>query len=144
VGVEPGSEQFVGWDGSGFTLKPTLAGVLTDNLEPVGAVSVVETGAVTLPVVAPFEFGGGIVGYNVTDEGNGLTEDVVITIVGAGTGATTGPQTIVAGKLLSVAPGNLGEGYGPGTTATVSGGSSAGTVGGGTTTGGNGGRLTAV
>lgn len=144
VGVPLGSEQFVGWNGETFELKPTLASVLADNLEPVGKVSVVEGGAFRLPAITPFEFGGGIVGYNVTDQGNGLTEPVTITIVGTGSGATAGPQTIVNGKLLSVAPGNLGAGYGSGTTATVSGGSGGTTPGGGTAAGGNGGRMTDV
>ena len=141
VNVPLSSNQVVAFDGDKYQVQPTLPQVLADGMTPTGSVSVVGAGAVTLPVVAPIEFGGSIVGYNVTSQGNGLTEDVVITIVGTGTGATTGTQVISAGKLISVAQGNLGTGYGSGTTATVSGGVSGGSVGGGQALGGNNGRL---
>lgn len=38
VGLALGADQFVGWDGAQYQLKPTLADVLSDDLEPVGAV----------------------------------------------------------------------------------------------------------
>ena len=146
VGVTPGSTQFVGWDGQQFQLKPTLASVLSDNLEPVGRVSVVSTAAPTLPTIVPIISGGQIVGYNVTDGGAGASQPYTLTLgsVGGGSGATFGPQTIVAGVLIAVAPGNPGVSYSGGTTVTASGGQGGAISGGGTATGGNGGRLTAV
>ena len=144
VGVVPESEQFVGYDGNQFILKPTLASVLADNLEPVGKVSVVGTGTPTLPTISPIVAGGGVVGFNVVSGGSGASEPYTLTITGAGTGATAGAQTIVAGVLIAVAPGNAGSGYGGGTTVTPSGGSGGGASGGGTAVGGNGGRLSNV
>lgn len=148
VGVQPGSEQYVGWDGSGFQLKPTLAGVLADNLEPVGKASVVTTAPPTLPVINPIIAGGGVVGFDVVNGGSGASQPYTLTITdpgGPGVGATAGAQTIVAGVLISVAPGNAGHSYDGSTTVTPSGGSGgAGPTGGGTAIGGNGGRLTAV
>lgn len=146
VGVTPGSEQFVGWDGSEFQLKPTLASVLADGLEPVGKVSVVSTAVPTLPVIHPIISGGGIVGYDVVNGGAGASQPYTLTIAdGPGSGATAGLQTIVAGILISVAPGNAGHSYDGSTTVAASGGSGGGgTPGGGTAVGGNGGRMTAV
>jgi hypothetical protein len=146
VGVPPSSEQFVGWDGNGFQLKPTLASVLADNLEPVGKVSVVSTAVPTLPVINPIISGGGIVGYDVVTGGAGASQPYTLTITdGPGSGATAGAQTIVSGVLISVAPGNAGHGYDGSTVVTPSGGSGGGNVpGGGTAVGGNGGRMTAV
>ncbi len=37
------ASQFVGWDGDQYRLAPTLAQVLSDNLEPVGAITVGST-----------------------------------------------------------------------------------------------------
>jgi hypothetical protein len=146
VGVAPESEQFVGWDGSQFQLKPTLAAVLADNLEPVGKVSVVSTATPTLPVIDPIITGGQVIGYNVISGGSGASQPYTLTFgsVGSGVGATFGVQTIIAGVLISIAPGNPGVNYSGGTTVTASGGSGGGQSGGGTTAGGNGGRMTAV
>lgn len=147
IGVTPGSNLFVGYDGSRYQMKPTLAAVLADNLVPVGKVSVVETGVPTLPVIVPIVSGGGVVGYNVTNQGNGITGplDLVVNDPGeSGAGATTGAQTIQNGKLISVAPGNAGANYGANTVVAVSGGVNPGTPGGGTAAGGNGGRMTDV
>ena len=146
IGVPPESEQFVGWDGSQFQLKPTLAAVLADSLEPVGKVSVVSTATPTLPVIDPIISGGQIIGFNVISGGSGASQPYTLTFgsVGGGSGATFGTQTIVAGVLISIAPGNPGTSYSGGTTVTASGGSGGGQSGGGTTTGGNGGRMTAV
>lgn len=141
IGVPFSSSQVVAHDGTSYQAQPTLPQVLSDPMTPTGSVSVVGSGAVMLPVVVPIETGGAIVGYNVTDQGNGLTADVTITIVGTGTGATAGTQTRMGGKLISVAAGNAGSGYGSGTTTTISGGVSPGTLGGGQDLGGNGGRL---
>jgi len=147
VGVTPGSNLFVGWDGSKYVLRATLADVLgDDDFTPIGKVSVVETGVPVLPAVSlVLGAGGSVIAWNVTNQGNGLTGDVNLAIVtGTGAGATPGMQTIQNGKLISVAPGNPGANYGGGDTVTVTGGIGAGTPGGGTAVGGNGGRLTAV
>jgi hypothetical protein len=147
IGVTPGTDQFVGWDGSTYVLRPTLASVLSDNLEPVGKVSVVSTAAPTLPVISPVVVSGYIVGFNVVSGGAGASQPYVLTFgsVGGGVGATFGAQTIQNGVLISVAAGNPGNGsYSGGTTVTASGGSGGGQAGGGTAIGGNGGRLSAV
>ncbi len=62
VGLQFGPSQFVGWDGSQFQVKNTLAAVLADNLEPVGGVMIgnSQTG------------GGGTAGGN----GGRLTQDL--------------------------------------------------------------------
>lgn len=145
VGVTPQSTQFVGFDGTSFALKPTLAAVLSDNLEPVGKVSVVSTAPPTPPTIVPIVTAGSVLGYQVTNGGSGATQPYVLTVVGGGgSGATTGTQTIVGGVLIAVAPGQPGTGYGGGTSVTVSGGGPSGTPGGGTAQGGNGGRMTNV
>lgn len=148
VGVQPGSNQFVGYNGSSYVLRSTLADLLSDDrVTPIGKVSVVDTGAVTLPAASLVlsSSGGHVIGWNVTNQGNGLTGDVNLNIVTAtGAGATPGTQTIVNGKLISIAPGNPGALYANTDTVTVTGGVGPGTPGGGTALGGNGGRLTAV
>lgn len=147
IGVEPGSEQFVGWTGRSYLLRPTLAAVLDDDLTPVGKVSVVSTATPTLPTIVPVISGGAIVGYEVTNGGAGATGPYTLAYgaVGTGVGATFGEQTITAGVLISIAPGNPGHGYAGTTTVTATGGGvSPGVPGGGTAIGGNGGRLTAV
>jgi hypothetical protein len=148
LGAAPGSDLYVGYKGGGYLLRPTLAAVLADDtITPIGKVSVVETGAPVLPTVVPIVAAGGVVGYNVTDQGNGITGPLTLTVVdpgGPGTGATTGAQTIESGKLISVAPGNAGSGYDGSTAVTVAGGIGPGTPGGGTALGTNGGRMTNV
>jgi hypothetical protein len=141
INVPFSSNPVVAYDGAKYMVKSTLPQVFADEITPTGSLSVVGAGAVTLPTITPIEFGGGIIGYDVTSPGNGLTADVVIAIVGSGTGATAGAQVIVGGQLISVSPGNAGNGYGSGTTATVSGGTFAGGVGGGQSIGGNNGRF---
>lgn len=140
------SSAIVAVDRGTFMLAATLPQVFGDDVVPVGKVSVVGSGAITLPTVVPVlsSTGGNIIGYNITNQGNGLTADVTLTISGPGTGATTGSQTISGGKLIAVAAGNPGSGYDGTTTVTASGGVAGGVAGGGTTVGGNGGRLTAV
>lgn len=146
IGVTPGSSQFVGRKGSTYILKPTLGALLDDGITPIGKVSVVGTGTPTLPVIDPIISGGQIIGYNVVNGGSGASAPYTLTYgsVGGGVGATFGAQTIVAGVLISVAPGNPGSSYSGGTTVTASGGVFPGTQGGGTAEAGNGGRLTAV
>lgn len=144
--VPAGSTQFVAWNGSNYVLRPTLAAVLADNLTPIGKVSVVNAGTPRLPTIVPIVQGGGIVGYDVTDGGEGATGNYTLTLgnAGSGTGATFGTQTIVNGVLISVAAGNAGRNYSGSTTVAASGGVGSGTPGGGTAAGGNGGRMTAV
>lgn len=146
AGVTPSTDQFIGYDGSQYIAKPTLAAVLADNLEPVGKVSVVSTATPTPPTIVPVISGGAIVGYNVTSGGAGASQPYTLVIFdsGGGTGATAGEQTIVGGVLMSVAPGNAGSGYTGATTVTPSGGGPGGAPGGGTATGGNGARMSAV
>jgi hypothetical protein len=135
------SNRVVAYSGTDYHVQPSLPMVLSDGLTPTGSVSIVGSGAVVLPTVVPIEVSGAIVAYNVTNQGNGLTENVGIAVVGSGSGATAGAQTITGGKLISVAPGNAGKDYGSGTTATVTGGVSTGSTGGGQALGGNNGRL---
>jgi hypothetical protein len=145
VGVEPSSTQFVGWDGARaqFIVKATLASIIADGFEPVGAVSVVSDAIPSLPTIVPIISGGSIVGYDVTNGGTGASQPYTLTIFdsGGGTGATAGAQTIVGGVLLAVAPGNAGSGYSGATTVTPTGGSPGGQGGGGTASGGNAGRF---
>lgn len=138
-----GSTKVAAFDGAKFRIAAIIPGVFHDDWEPVGIVSVVESGSPTLPTVAlVLGAGGAVIGWNVTSQGNGLTGPVTLTIVtGSGTGATAGAQTITNGKLISIAPGNPGSAYAGGDTVTVSGGVSAGQAGGGGAMGGNGGRL---
>lgn len=147
VGFNPGTDQFIAYDGSKYVARSTLAGVLADDtLTPIGKVSVVDVGAPALPAVSIVRAsGGGVIAWNVTDPGNGLTGPVTLLIVtSTGTGATPGPQTIQNGKLISIGPGNPGQNYAGGDTVDVSGGISPGVPGGGTAIGGNGARMTAV
>jgi hypothetical protein len=141
INVPLSTTQVVGFDGTNYQARGTLPEQLMDGTTPTGTVSVVGGGSVTLPTITPYEVYGAILGYNVTDQGNGLTGDVTIAVVGSGTGATAGTQVISGGKLISVAPGNVGSGYGPGTTCDVSGGTFSGATGGGQNIGGNGGRF---
>jgi hypothetical protein len=144
IGIPPSSTQYVGYDGQAYQVSPTLAGLLDDGIEPVGKVSVVGTGTPTLPTIVPIISGGQIVGYNVTNGGAGASGDYDLALadVGGGTGATFGEQTIVAGVLISVAPGNPGQDYSGGTTVVASGGIFPGVDGGGTAVGNTNGRLT--
>jgi hypothetical protein len=146
INVEPATDQFVGWNGTSYTLHNTLAAVLDDNLTPIGKVSVVNTGAVVLPTIKAIINTGSIVGFDVTNEGNGIGSALTITITdsGGGSGATAGAQNLVNGKLASLGPGQPGGFYTSATVVTASGGVDEGVSGGGTTLGGNGGRLTAV
>lgn len=146
VGVTPNTDSFVGWDGSKYTLHSTLAAVLTDENTPIGKVSVVGTGTPVLPAVSlVLDSNHHVIAWNVTNQGNGLTGPVTLTInTATGSGATPGAQTIQNGKLISIAPGNPGDNYQSSDTVNVSGGISPGTAGGGTSAGGNGGRMTNV
>lgn len=144
VNVPFGSKQIVAFDGSQYVVRSTLPQVFADKLIPVGSVSVVGGGAVTLPTVAlVVDSHGHVIAWNVLTQGNGLTAPVTLAIVTlTGSGATPGAQTIVAGKLISIAPGNPGDLYAvPPDTVTVSGGTAATGVGGGQVIGGNNGRF---
>lgn len=143
INVPYSSQQIVAWDGENYQVRATLPEVFADGLKPVGAVSVVGSGAVVEPTLAlVLGAGGAVIAWNVVTQGNGLTGPVTLTIfTGTGTGATPGAQTISGGKLISVAPGNPGSGYLAGDTVTATGGTFGGAVGGGQNIGGNGGRL---
>ena len=109
-------EQVVGFQGADYVARGTLPEVLTDGVTPIGAVSVVGSGDLVLPVA--------------------------LVIADVGTGATPGAQTITGGILISIANGSAGTGYTPGTQpVTVTGGRFGGSTGGGQNIGGNGGRL---
>jgi hypothetical protein len=146
VNVPYGVDRFVAYDGSQYRLLPNLTGVFPDEWTVVGKVSVVGSGAVVLPAISlVLDAHGRVIAWNVTSQGNGLTGPVTLSIVSStGSGATPGTQTIEAGKLISVAPGNPGDLYQPTDTVTVSGGVFSGLTGGGTASGGNGGRCTNV
>ena len=145
VGVTPGATLYAAWNGENYSIEPTLAAVLADGMTPIGKFSAVTTAPPSLPTINPIISGGFIIGYDITYGGTGLTGPVTLTFgsVGSGAGAVPGPQTIVAGSLVSIAPGNPGNGgYSGGTTVTASGGVGTGTPGGGTAQGTTNGRLT--
>lgn len=147
LGVQPGSEHFVGWNGSAYVLSNTLAGLLADdNVTPIGKVSVVATGVPVLPAVTPVVVNGYVVGATWTGD-SGLTAPPTLTVTdpgGGGAGAVMLCTGVTAGKMDGIQVLNPGKGYDGSTAVTATGGVSGGTAGGGTATGGNGGRLTAV
>lgn len=143
INVPFSSNQVVAHDGSMYQVQPTLPQVLADGMTPTGSVSVVGSGAITLPTVAlVLDVSGHVIDWNILTEGNGLTTDVTLAInTTTGSGATPGAQTRAGGKLISIATGNPGVGYAPGDTVMVGGGVFSGASGGGQAIGGNGGRL---
>jgi len=143
IGVPYTTNPVVAHDGDQYQIRNTLPEVLADGFTPIGSVSVVGSGSVTLPTVSlVLDSHGHVIGWNVTSQGNGLTGPVTLHInTSTGSGATPGAQTIQNGKLISIAPGNPGDLYAPGDTVTVSGGTFTGASGGGRSIGGNGGRL---
>ncbi len=143
IGVPFNTNPVVAYDGQNYQVRSTLPEVFADHLTPVGTVSVVGSGTVTLPTVSlVLGTGGAVIGWNVTSQGNGLTGPVTLSInTTGGSGATPGVQTIQNGKLISIAPGNPGAGYSSGDTVNVSGGVFSGATGGGRSIGGNGGRF---
>lgn len=143
INVPFATEQVVGFQSTDYVARGTLPEVLTDGMTPIGAVSVVGSGAVVLPVVTVTVNGSGnVTAWNVVSGGNALSDPVTLLITGAGSGATPGAQVIHSGVLISIANGSAGSGYTPGTVpVTVSGGVFGGNLGGGQNIGGNGGRL---
>lgn len=144
INVPLSSTRVVGFDGENYQVRNTLPEMFADHITPIGALSVVGSGPITVPTIVPvFGAGGSIVGYNVTNGGSGATGPYTLgyASIGGGTGATFGAQTIVGGVLISVAPGNPGSGYSGGTTITVAGGTFTGAAGGGQSIGGNNGRF---
>ena len=144
INVPFATEQVVGFDGSDYQVRGTLPEVLEDGTTPIGALSVIGSGAVVLPTVTvTIGLGGGVASWNVTGGGNALSDPVTLTPpVEVGAGGAPGAQTITAGVLISIANGNPGVGGTPGTYAVgVSGGQAASSTGGGQGIGGNGGRL---
>ena len=144
INVPFASEQVVGHDGQDYQVRGTLPEVLEDVITPIGAVSVIGSGAVVLPTVT-VTIGalGEVTSWNVVAQGNALSDPVNLTILSSGSGAIPGLQTIVAGKLISIANGTGGGGYPILSTQPVgvTGGVFAGSTGGGQSIGGNGGRL---
>ena len=143
INVPFSTEQVIGHDGSDYVARGTLPEVLMDGTTPVGAVSVVGSGALTLPVVSvSVNSLGHVTAWNVVSGGNAISDALTLVINDVGVGATPGAQTITGGILISIANGASGSGYTPGTqTVTVTGGMYAGSTGGGQSIGGNGGRL---
>lgn len=144
INVPFNTEQVVGFNGTDYEARGTLPEVLADGMTPIGAVSVVGSGAVVLPTVTVTIGGGGAVtSWNVTAGGNALSDPVTLTPPSqVGAGGAPGPQTITGGILISIANGNPGVGGTPGTYSVgVSGGVFGGSTGGGQNIGGNGGRL---
>jgi hypothetical protein len=143
VNVPFSTEQVVGHDGADYVTRGTLPEVLMDGTTPVGAVSVVGSGALTLPVVTvSVSLLGNVTAWNVVSGGNAISDALTLVINDVGVGATPGAQTITGGILISIANGASGSGYTHGTqTVTVTGGMYAGSTGGGQSIGGNGGRL---
>ena len=144
INVPFSSEQVVGFDGTEYNVKGTLPEVLTDGTTPIGAVSVVGSGAVVLPTVTvTVGVGGGVTSWNVVSGGNAISDPVTLSFPPqVGSGATVGAQTIHTGVLISIANGNPGSGGTAGTWPVgVSGGVFGGSLGGGQSIGGNGGRL---
>jgi hypothetical protein len=144
INVSFATSQVVGFDGTEYQVRGTLPEVLSDEIVPIGAVSVVGSGARVLPVVTvTVGSGGGVTSWNVVSGGNDISDPVTLTPpVQVGAGASPGAQTITTGVLVAIANGAPGVGGAPGTyPVTVSGGIAAGSVGGGQNIGGNGGRL---
>lgn len=145
TGMPYGSDKFVAYDGTQFQVTDTLATVLPDTWEPVGKVSIIANGAgLVLPVITAVVVSGAIVGYQITNPGNGLTSPPILTITDSTGIDATATCVIEAGQVIQVTPGNVGSGYSSTPTVTPSGGVSAGNAGGGGAVGGNGGRLTNV
>jgi hypothetical protein len=136
-------EQVVGFQGADYVARGTLPEVLTDGMTPIGAVSVVGSGELVLPVVTvTVGVGGTVTSWNVSSGGNALSDPVTLTPPPQAGGATPGAQTITAGVLISIANGTAGSAGTPGTwPVAVSGGRFGGSTGGGQNIGGNGGRL---
>lgn len=138
------SDQVVGYDGENYQVRGTLPEVLADGMSPIGAVSVVGSGGIVLPVVTVTINGSGVVtSWNVVSGGSAISDDLTLTPPPqVGAGGAPGAQTIVHGVLTAIANGTPGVGGTPGTFPVgVSGGVFAGATGGGQSIGGNGGRL---
>jgi hypothetical protein len=144
INVPFGSAQVVGYNGTDYDVRGTLPEVLGDGYTPIGALSVIGSGARVLPTVTvTIGGGGGVTSWNVVSGGNALSDPVTLTPPGeVGAGGAPGAQTITAGVFISIANGTPGTGGTPGTYAVgVGGGIAAGSTGGGRNIGGNGGRL---
>jgi len=147
INVPFSSEQVVGHDtaSGNYAVRGTLPEVLTDETTPIGAVSVVGSGAIVLPTVTvSINALGQVSSWNVVSGGNAISDPVQLSINSiTGSGAVPGPQTITGGILISIANGTGGSLYPPLSTqpVIVTGGIFAGATGGGRNIGGNGGRL---
>lgn len=144
INVPYQSNQVVGFNEGNYEARGTLPEVLGDGYTPIGAVSVVGSGALVLPVVTvTVGGGGGVTSWNVVSGGSAISDALTLTPpVQVGAGAAPGAQTITGGVLISIANGTAGTGGTPGTySVIVTGGQFAGAAGGGRSIGGNGGRL---
>lgn len=143
INVPFASSQVVGFDGANYKVRTTLPQVLEDASTPIGAVSVIGSGAVVLPTVTVTIAGGAVTSWNVVAGGNAISDPVTLTPPPqVGVGGAPGAQVITAGVLISIANGTPGSGGTNGTYPVgVSGGIAAGSTGGGRAIGGNGGRL---
>ena len=144
INVPYATEQVVGYNGEDYVARGTLPEVLADEMVPIGAVSVVGSGAIVLPTVTvTIDGSGAVTSWNVVSGGNAISDDLTLTPpVQVGAGGAPGAQTITLGVLIAIANGTPGTGGAPGTYPVgVSGGILAGSTGGGRNIGGNGGRL---
>lgn len=147
LNVPYGSEGFVSYDGEQYQVSTNLTGAFDDSSTPVGKVSVVGTGAPTLPNIVLLVQGGYVVGIKSSSTfGSGLTQLPTFTITdGSGTGAAIIATGLNAGAITGISITNAGDGnYSSTPTVTAHGGVFSGASGGGTVVGGNGGRLTNV
>lgn len=145
VNVPLSTNQFVAYDGEQYRLTPQLPGIFDDSNTPIGKVSVVGAGAVTLPAVTLIVNAGHIVSYNITNYGEGLTELPTFNITDvSGTGGKIQATGLNSGAITGIQILNGGENYSSTPAVTAEGGVFSGATGGGTVAGGNGGRLTNV
>lgn len=144
IGVPFNTSQVVAFDGASYQVRGTLPEVLADGMIPIGAVSVVGSGAPTLPTVTLVLSGGYVVGATFTP-GAGLTQVPTFTVnpgTSTGAGAVIVGTGVSGGQLQGIQVANSGNGhYDSSASVSVSGGVFSGATGGGRNIGGNGGRL---
>lgn len=142
LNVAYGSNGFVAWDGSKYQFKAGLTQTFPDTWVPVGAVSVIGSGAgLVLPTFHAVVTSGSIVAIGTVTAGSGMTAVPTLTITDStGTGATA-ICTISGGSVTGVQVTNAGSGYSGSPVVTATGGVAGGAGGGGGPTGNNNGRL---
>lgn len=144
LNIPYGANKFVAYDTEQriYQVKDQLPQTFSDPWEPVGFVSVVFSGAPTLPVLKPIFTSGFLVGIQRISDGNGLsTPPLGVVVSGVGHNAAF-VLFITNGQVSGYQINNGGDGnYVNTDTISVSGGISAGVGGGGGVSGGNGGRF---